>query len=161
MVIIYLVPGTPQEEGGWKLIEKFVVKGLWTSGQKSFMSAQSSRVWSQKNPLQIGSRSTTSTTVSRAWSTIVRLDKCQCPWREVGQEVGMNWGKTPSLSRMETRLHCCQTLCWSSWSEQARMIHPHRQVCLLANSFCFILPKKKGSSSQGHRLESQLVLKYH
>ena len=22
------------------------------------------------------------------------------------------------------------------------MIHPHRQVCLLANSFCFILPKK-------------------
>ena len=22
------------------------------------------------------------------------------------------------------------------------MIHPHRQVCLLANTFCFILPKK-------------------
>ena len=22
------------------------------------------------------------------------------------------------------------------------MIHPHRQVCLLANTFCYILPKK-------------------
>ena len=27
MVIIDLVPGTPEEEGGRKLIEKFVVKG--------------------------------------------------------------------------------------------------------------------------------------
>ena len=148
MVIIDLVPGTPEEEGGRKLIEKFVVKGGWTSGQKSFMCVQSSRVESPKNLLQTRSRSTTSTTGSRAWFTIARMDKCQCLWREVGQEVGMNWGKTQSLSRMETRLHCCQTLCWSSWSEQARMIHPHRQVCLLANSFCFILPKKRGAAAR-------------
>ena len=78
MAIIYLVPGTQLEEGGRKLIENFVVKGGLSSGQKSFMFVQSSPVESQKNHLQIGSRSTTSTTGSRAWFTIVGMGKCQC-----------------------------------------------------------------------------------